>query len=209
MKKKLIYSLAMLGDCIRYNFYAETNKDMLIITLCVAINGDESFVKEIKVNTNASKVDIYEISKNLFEEISTKVEHLEAFVIGLIINLNLNKSNTFPILDFAIDNRFEDLDTHYVYKIIFEADSKNPTLAYLVVNKTTYSVKVIRSANDYEFDAANIYNYIVQITELISKIKEFKDILECTKILKKIMHFCKTNSGFKTNHSLKYFGFTE
>ena len=209
MKKKLIYSLAMLGDCIRYNFYAETNKDMLIITLCVAINGDESFVKEIKVNTNASKVDIYEISKNLFEELSTKVEHLEAFVIALIINLNLDKSNTFPILDFAIDNRFEDLDTHYVYKIIFEADS-NPTLTYLVVNKTTYSVKVIKSANnDYEIDAANIYNYIVQITELISKIKEFKDILECNKVLKKIMYFCKTNSGFKTNHSLKYFGFTE
>ena len=208
MKKELIYSFSMLEDCIRYNFYAETNKDILIITLCVAINGDESFVKDIKVNTNTSKVDIYKISSDLFKNISPKVEYLEALVIGLIINLNLNKSNTFPILDFAIDNRFEDLDTHYVYKIVFEADS-NPTLTYLVVNKTTYSTKVIKSTNDYEIDAANIYNYIAQITELINKIKEFKDILECTKILKRIMYFCKTNSGFKTNHSLKYFGFTE
>ena len=207
MKKELIYSFGMLEDCIRYNFYAGTNKDTLIITLYTAINGDELFVKEIKVNTNTSKVDIYEISKNLFE-ISPKVEHLEAFVISLIIHLNLDKSNTFPILDFAIDNRFEDIDTHYVYKIIFEADSE-PALIYLVVNKTTYSVKAIKSTNDYEIDAANIYNYIAKITELISKIKEFKDILECNKVLKKIMYFCKTNNGFKTNHSLKYFGFAD
>ena len=207
MKKKLIYSFGMLEDCIRYNFYAETNKDTLIITLCVAINGDESFVKEIKVNTNASKVDIYEISKNLFE-ISPKVEHLEAFVIGLLVNLKLNKSDTFPILDFADNNRFEENDTHYVYKIIFEADS-NPTLTYLVVNKITYSVKVIRSTNDCEIDTANIYNYIAKVTDLLNKIKDFNDILEYTKYIKNLVYFCRTNSGFKTNHSLKYFGFTE